>query len=92
VDVQADLAQPGWLVLGDVNYPGWQVTVDGQPAALYSGDYILRAVPLAAGRHAVHFFFRPTSVLLGGAISGLGLLAALAVLVGARRRPGRPSV
>jgi hypothetical protein len=80
VDVQAEMKQPGWLVLGDVNYPGWYVTVDGQSTPLYTAYYILRAVPLAAGTHQVHFYFLPASVLIGGAISGLALLIALGVL------------
>ncbi|HMA33390.1 MAG TPA: YfhO family protein [Chloroflexia bacterium] len=80
VDLTAQMDRPGWLVLGDVNYPGWQVTVDGRPAPLYTAYYILRAVPLPAGPHQVHFEFRPLSVLIGGAISTLALLAALAVL------------
>ena len=80
VDLTAQMDRPGWLVLGDVNYPGWQVTVDGRPAPLYTAYYILRAVPLPAGAHTVRFEFRPGSVLLGGAISGLALLAALGVL------------
>jgi membrane protein YfhO len=93
VDITARMDRPGWLVLGDVNYPGWQVTVDGRPAPLYTAYYILRAVPLPAGAHMVRFEFRPGSVLLGGAISGTALLAALGVLVYAglhRIRAGRP--
>jgi hypothetical protein len=96
VDLTAQMDRPGWLVLGDVNYPGWQVTVDGRPAPLYTAYYVLRAVPLPAGAHTVRFEFRPGSVLLGGAISGAALLAALGVLVYAgfvrfrsrRQRPG----
>jgi hypothetical protein len=79
VDLTAQMARPGWLVLGDVNYPGWLVTVDGRPAPLYTAYSILRAVPLPAGVHTVRFEFRPGSVLLGGAISSLALLAALGV-------------
>ncbi|MDQ2810036.1 MAG: YfhO family protein, partial [Chloroflexota bacterium] len=89
VDVTAQLAQPGWLVLGDVNYPGWAVTVDGQPAPLYTAYYILRAVPLPAGTHQVHFYFLPLSVLLGGAVSGSTLLLILAVLYRAYSRRRR---
>ena len=91
VDVTAQLAQPGWLVLGDVNYPGWAVTVDGQPAPLYTAYYILRAVPLPAGTHQIHFYFLPFSVLLGGALGGSALLIMLGVLCRAfvRRRAMR---
>jgi hypothetical protein len=88
VDVAAAMDRPGWLVLGDVNYPGWTVTVDGQPAPLYTAYSLVRAVPLAAGRHTVHFAFLPGSVLAGAAVSGVALLLLLGILGGAvlRRR------
>jgi hypothetical protein len=89
VDVQAEMQQPGWLVLGDENYPGWYVTVDGRPAPLYTAYYILRAVPLPAGTHQVHFYFLPPSVLIGAAISGTALLIALGILYGAYWRSQR---
>jgi hypothetical protein len=91
VDIDAIMDRAGWLVLGDVNYPGWQVEVDGKPTHIYTAYYILRAVPLVPGSHHVHFFFRPTSVLVGGAISLLALLTAIGVLLGPLfRRPTRP--
>jgi hypothetical protein len=79
VDLTAQLDRPGWLVLGDVNYPGWSVTVDGQPAPLYTAYYILRAVPLPTGQHQVHFYYLPPIVLLGGGISAATLLLLLGI-------------
>ncbi len=91
VDLTAQMDRPGWLVLGDVNYPGWTVTVDGQPAPLYTAYSILRAVPLAAGTHTIRFAFQPLSVWLGGLVSGVALLLVVGVIGGAalrRRRAG----
>src|SRR5205085_2603288 len=51
VDISADMNRSGWLVLGDVNYPGWHVEVDGHDASIYTAYYILRAVPLSVGKH-----------------------------------------
>jgi hypothetical protein len=82
VDIEARMDRPGWLVLGDVNYPGWAVEVDGRAAPLYTAYYVLRAVPLPAGTHSVHFYFRPASALLGGAVSLLALLAAVVTICG----------
>jgi len=92
VEVEAQMARAGWLVLGDVNYPGWTATVDGRAAPIYTADGILRAVPLPPGPHVVRFEFRPLSVAVGGAISGLALLAAAATLLAGplrRRAQGR---
>jgi hypothetical protein len=68
---------PGLLVLAEINYPGWQVWVDGisQPVETYEG--LLRAVRLTSGDHRIVFAFRPTSLYfgLGGFIlAGLYLL------------------
>ncbi len=76
VTVVAPMQRAGWLVLSDVNYPGWTAEVDGQPAPLYTAYYILRAVPLPPGLHRVHFVFRPASVLVGSLVSGISLLLA----------------
>jgi hypothetical protein len=81
VDISAQMDRPGWLVLADVNYPGWNVEVDGKAAPLYTAYYILRAVPLTEGTHSVRFYFLPGSVMIGGAISLISLIAALGALL-----------
>jgi hypothetical protein len=83
--VEAQATGPGRLVLGEITYPGWQVRVDGKPAALETVDGALRAVQLSAGSHVASFEFMPLSVYVGGTFSLLGLVA-LAVLVWAQRR------
>jgi membrane protein YfhO len=86
LDVRADA--PGQLVLLDTFYPGWHAEVDGREAPIRPANAAFRAVPVEAGRHEVRFFYRPASVTWGVAITLLGLVvAAAALLVGARRRP-----
>jgi hypothetical protein len=58
VSLQADLVEPGYLVLADLDYPGWQVTVDGHPAEVLRADTVFRAVELDAGAHTVEFIYR----------------------------------
>jgi hypothetical protein len=70
---------PGLLVLSEINFPGWQVWVDGvsQPVETYNG--LLRAVRLSSGDHRVVFAFRSASLCLGLAgfiLAGLYLLVA----------------
>jgi hypothetical protein len=85
---------PGYLVLADTYYPGWQAFVDGRPAPVLHGDWVFRAVPVGAGQHQVEFRFRPLSLIVGGIVSGLAWLAAIAtavagVIAGVRRRQAK---
>lgn len=67
---------PGWLVLLDGWFPGWEATLDGKPARLRRADYAFRAVAVPAGRSVARFDYRPSSVGLG---LMLALLSALAL-------------
>jgi hypothetical protein len=69
IALTADSDQPGFLILTQSFYPGWQVTVDGAPAPLLAADALFQAVHLDAGAHQIEFAFRPRSVMLGEAIS-----------------------
>jgi hypothetical protein len=81
VVVKARAEKPGYLVLTDSWYPGWEAFVDGESAPILRADYIFRAVALPPGEHTVVFEFRPTSVAVGAAISGLSLLLCGALVI-----------
>jgi membrane protein YfhO len=89
VVVDATARRPGELVLTDVHYPGWKVTLDGEPADLHRVNYLLRGTTLPAGRHRVEFSYEPVSFRIGWIVSLLALVAlTAAVVVGLRRRRG----
>ncbi len=81
----------GYLVLSEVYYPGWQATVDGQPAPILRANYAFRAVRLGPGHHTVVMSFSPPSWYIGLAVSGLTVLCLIGY-VGWRlaRRRGIP--
>jgi hypothetical protein len=79
VVIDAELDSPGYLVLTDAHYPGWQATVDGEPVPIHRADLLFRAVALQPGEHRVVFTFRPVLQRAGVAISLLGLVALVAV-------------
>lgn len=80
VSIQASSTDGGWLVLRDLDYPGWQVSVDGQPTETVRTDGLYRGVELSPGDHNVIWSYRPASVYWGGCLSGL---AALCLMLGA---------
>ena len=74
VSIQASLSQPGFLLLLDTWFPGWNVTVNGRPAKVYRADYNFRAVSLPAGSSAVNFTYHPASFTIGCALFLVSLL------------------
>ena len=91
----ADLFLDKPLVLRDLLYPGWVVTVDGRPVAADPEAEPFRAVSLDAGPHAIVWSYQPKSLWIGGIVSLSTLLVLLlaAVLSGRKKAvvtpPGR---
>ena len=55
---EAESERGGLLVLSEVWYPaGWKAKVDGQDVDIVRANYLLRAIPLAAGKHTVELTF-----------------------------------
>lgn len=84
VEIEAELAAPGLIVLADTFYPGWGATVDGREAPILATNHLYRGVAAPAGRHRVVFAYRPRSVRAGAAASVLALLVLIALV---RPRP-----
>jgi O-antigen/teichoic acid export membrane protein len=83
VTLRATLPAPGYLILSDVYFPGWEATVDGAPQRVLVADEAFRAVALPAGGHDVVFRYRPQSFRTGLLISGFALaILLLSLLVG----------
>jgi hypothetical protein len=61
----------GLLVMSEVWYPaGWKATVDGTPVDMVRANYVLRAVPVAAGKHTIEVVFAPEKSSSAGANAG----------------------
>ena len=75
---------PMLAVLSDRWYPGWKARVNGADVPVLRANGVFMAVPVPAGVSDVEFHFTPGSILLGAAISLVGLLALTAVWIMAR--------
>lgn len=77
VELEATLDRAGFLVLADVYYPGWTLTVDGRPGTILRANRAMRGVALEAGPHRMVFTYEPRSVQVGAAMSLAGLVGLL---------------
>jgi len=77
IDLSVDMRAPGYLVLSEVYYPGWQARVDGHISPIYRANYAFRAVYLERGSHQVSLIFWPTLWYMGLALSGATLVLLL---------------
>jgi len=64
------------LVVSEAYFPGWQATVDDEPAAVLPADGALLAVALPAGDHQVRLLYRPSALLAGAGLTLLSLIVA----------------
>jgi hypothetical protein len=75
IRLQAEMNRPGFVVLSEVYYPGWEALVDRKPVPLLRTDYVLRAIPVPVGSHEIQVQFRSKTLQLGLVIAGLALVA-----------------
>jgi hypothetical protein len=88
ITIDARLRCRGMVIASEVYYPGWKAWVDGKPARVYEPYGVLRGVVADAGNHRIEMRYRPSSVIWGGLLTGVGLLAS-AILLFAPRLSGR---
>ncbi|MGH9851184.1 MAG: YfhO family protein, partial [Blastocatellia bacterium] len=89
IELQTANAQPGFLVLSEIYYPGWEAWVDGQRAPVERVNFTLRGVELSPGEHRVEFVFRSPSFRNGAAWSLAGVMLLLLGAFAFRRKSVR---
>lgn len=58
LEYEVELDADGLVVFSEIWYPeGWRATLDGEPVETLRANYVLRALAVPAGRHAVTFSF-----------------------------------
>lgn len=81
---------PQLLVVSQIFYPGWQATIDGQPAELLLVNGVLQGLTVPSGTHTIRLAFWPASFTTGLWISAAGLLICLVLLLSSQT-PSRRS-
>ncbi|WP_266157446.1 YfhO family protein [Dyella silvatica] len=54
---------PGWLVLSELDFPGWKATSDGLTLPIHRANGMFRAVCVPAGEHTMQFTFHPWAMV-----------------------------
>jgi hypothetical protein len=88
--IEADTNRPTLLLITDLYENNWHVKAlpdsTQQSYHLMPADYILRAVPLAAGHHHLQIVYAPTAFSIGIAISAVAWTLWISLLVRDWRR------
>ena len=85
VEVEAQTAAEGLLVLADPWYPQWKVSVDGRPAELVRVDHAFRGVRVPAGTHRVVFSYEDRALQVGLVVSAVSVLGLAGLWLWRRR-------
>jgi Bacterial membrane protein YfhO len=88
--LEVTLQTPGLVVLADAFYPGWELTVDGQPAPIHRVNFMMRGAAVPSGKHRLEYRFAPLSFRVGCVVSVLGAVALLVFGVFCFRHPDDP--
>ena len=87
-------ASGGYLLLSEMDYPGWRAEVDAPSGHLVRANYAFRALPIQPRDRRVRIVYDPLSLKLGALVSGVALGAAVGLLLLPtwlqRRRRERP--
>jgi hypothetical protein len=77
ITLQTQTQHPAFLVLSDVDYPGWQATIDGRGTKIFPTNYIQRGIRIPVGQHTINFKFQPLSFKIGALITLTSLIVVL---------------
>jgi hypothetical protein len=76
-----------FLVLSEMDFPGWRAYIDGTATPIYRTNYLFRGIVVPPGQHTISFLYRPVSVAVGMALTALAFLVVMGLLIIVR--PGR---
>jgi hypothetical protein len=76
--LDVNLKAPGIVVLAEIDYPGWKLTIDGKPAPILRANRAMRGAAVEAGSHRLVYTYEPRSFQVGIALS----LTSIIFLVG----------
>jgi hypothetical protein len=77
IRVAVDMKTPGLLVLADQFYDGWHAYVNDRQYPVLPVNYVIRGVPLPAGRGELVFRYEPAGWTRGVRLAGFAAVAVV---------------
>ena len=72
----------GLAVFSEMYYKnGWNAYIDGNKVDYFQADYVLRALPIPAGKHSIEFKFEPQVVQTGSTITLISSIGIVLLLI-----------
>ena len=75
------------LVVSQIFYPGWQATIDGEPADLLRVNVVQQGVIVPPGKHTVEISYVPRIFRWGMIISIIALITCGGMLLVSQKNP-----
>jgi hypothetical protein len=80
------LKAPGYVVISDLYYPGWNAWIDGRPIAVQPCCQIFRAIKVPGGVHDIRLTFDPPVFRRGAGVTLVALVLTIGLVVLSWRR------
>jgi len=77
IELKLENEYNGFLIISDNYHPGWEVKIDGKESTILRGNYIMRSIPIKAGKHSVILSFKPKILIAGISITFIGWVILL---------------
>ncbi len=81
---ESTAAENQFAIFSEIYYPkGWNAYLDGKKVPYAAVNYVLRGLPIPAGKHKLEFKFEPETYATGNQIALIGsIVLVLAVIIG----------
>lgn len=87
VEFEVNCSGPAQIRLAELMYPGWTVSVDGEPLDVAGEDSTFRTVDAPEGRSVIRWTYAPTSYWIGKWVSLIGLLiVTIMFVIGSKKK------
>lgn len=81
IHAEVSLSKPTLINFINVNYPGWNASIDGKRVPIIPYRNVFQQISVPAGTHSISLRYLPGSVILGAFISLFGIIAITMLLI-----------